>query len=54
MTPMCRKLIDVGLLSGKERKWIDDYHKEIMEKTKGFFERDERTMRWLERETAEL
>ena len=54
MVPMCRKLIDVGLLSGKERRWINEYHKEIMEKTKGFFEGDERTMKWLERETAEL
>lgn len=54
MVPMCRKLIDVGLLSGKERKWIDAYHKEVMEKTKGFFEGDERTMKWLEREMAEL
>ncbi len=54
MVPMCRKLIDVGLLSGKERKWVDGYHKEIMEKTKGFFEGDQRTMKWLERETAEL
>ncbi|KAF6223556.1 hypothetical protein HO133_000399 [Letharia lupina] len=54
MVPMCRRLIDVELLSGKEREWIDDYHKEVMGKTKGFFEGDERTMKWLERETAEL
>lgn len=54
MVPMCRKLIDVGLLSAKERKWIDVYHKEVREKTGGFFEGDKRTMKWLERETAEL
>ena len=52
MVPMCRKLIDVNLLSGKEREWIDAYHEEVREKTKGFFEGDERTLKWLERETA--
>ncbi|MCJ1457203.1 hypothetical protein MMC28_007570 [Mycoblastus sanguinarius] len=54
MVPMCRKLIDAGLLSAKERKWINAYHEEVLEKTKGFFDGDERTMRWLERETAEI
>lgn len=54
MVPMCRKLIDVGLLSGKERRWVDEYHQEVMEKTGGFFEGDERTIKWLERETAAL
>ena len=54
MVPYCRKLIDVALLTEKERSWVDEYHREILEKTKGFFEKDERTMRWLERETAML
>lgn len=54
MVPYCRKLIDVALLTEKERGWVDGYHKEIMAKTKGFFEGDERTMKWLERECAEL
>ncbi|KAL9103508.1 MAG: hypothetical protein Q9163_001464 [Psora crenata] len=54
MVPYCRKLIDVELLTEKERNWVDEYHKEIWEKTKGFFEDDERTMKWLERETAAL
>jgi len=54
MVPYCRKLIDVGLLTEKERGWVDGYHREIMEKTKSFFEGDERTLSWLERECAEL
>ena len=54
MVPYCRKLIDVELLTEKERAWVDAYHEEILEKTKGFFEGDERTLRWLERETAKL
>lgn len=52
MVPMCRKLIDVELLSGGEKEWLNAYHKEVLEKTGHFFEEDERTRRWLERECA--
>ena len=55
MTPMCRKLIDKSLLSDKEIKWLNDYHAEIWKNTKGFFEgKDEKTLAWLKRETAEI
>ena len=54
MVPMCQKLIDKSLLTQDEIKWINDYHSDVMEKTKGFFEKDERTMRWLERETKSI
>lgn len=54
MVPMCRKLIDAELLTPKERAWLNEYHKEVMEKTRGCFENDERTMKWLERECAEI
>jgi Xaa-Pro aminopeptidase len=54
MVPMCRKLIDPSLLDPEERTWLNDYHKEVWEKTSGFFENDERTMRWLKRETASM
>jgi Xaa-Pro aminopeptidase len=50
MVPMCRKLIDVELLSGGEKEWLNEYHKEVLEKTGRFFEGDEKTRRWLERE----
>ncbi|KAF2718313.1 putative Xaa-pro aminopeptidase P [Polychaeton citri CBS 116435] len=52
MTPLCRKLVDVELLSKEEKGWIDSYHKEILQKTSKFFSNDERTRRWLERECA--
>jgi len=52
MVPMCRKLVDMSLLSPVEKQWLNDYHAEVLEKTKGFFTKDERTTKWLERETA--
>lgn len=54
MTPYCRKLIDVDLLTKEEKDWLNDHHKEIFEKTKEFFKDDELTMAWLKRETAPL
>lgn len=54
MVPMCRKLIDVGLLTEGERDWINAYHREVVDKTKGLLEGDERTVKWLERETKEI
>lgn len=54
MVPLCRKLLDESLLTKRERDWINDYHGEIKEKTKGYFKDDERSLRWLERETREL
>jgi Xaa-Pro aminopeptidase len=51
MVPMCRKLIDVTLLTEAEKQWLNEYHKEIFEKIKGYFENDPLTMKWLERET---
>ena len=54
MVPMCQKLIDKELLTEDERIWINSYHEEVLQKTKGFFEKDERTMKWLERETQSI
>jgi len=54
MVPMCRKLIDPTLLAAEERDWLNDYHKEVWEKTNGFFKNDGRTTRWLRRETASI
>lgn len=54
MVPYCRKLIDVELLTPKEREWVNEYHKEILEKTKGLVDKEKRTIKWLERECAEL
>ncbi|KAK4992048.1 hypothetical protein LTR50_001444 [Elasticomyces elasticus] len=54
MVPMCRKLIDVSLLSEAEKTWLNDYHSEVLEKTRPFFEKsgDERSLKWLKRECA--
>lgn len=51
MVPMCRKLIDVSLLTPGEKNWLNEYHQEVVAKTKHFFEGDELTMSWLKRET---
>jgi Xaa-Pro aminopeptidase len=51
MVPMCRKLIDPTLLTDSEKQWLNDYHKEVYEKTRGYFTDDPLTMKWLERET---
>lgn len=52
MTPYCRSLIDVELLTQGEKDWLNDHHKEIFEKTKDYFKDDELTLAWLKRETA--
>lgn len=51
MVPMCRKLIDVELLTPQEKTWLNEYHTEILEKTHHFFKDDSLTMEWLKRET---
>jgi Xaa-Pro aminopeptidase len=52
MTPHCRKLIDVETLTEGEKTFLNEYHKEVLEKTKSFFTDDPLTMKWLERECA--
>ena len=52
MVPMCRKLIDSSLLTSAEKSWLNEYHAEVMDKTKSFFKDDERTLKYLERECA--
>ncbi|CAL8582119.1 hypothetical protein XPA_007793 [Xanthoria parietina] len=54
MVPMCRKLIDGKMLTPEERTWLNEYHQEVYDKTKGFFKGDERTLKWLERETRSI
>lgn len=52
MVPMCRKLIDVSMLTETERKWLNHYHQEVYEKTSPYFKDDEISRKWLERECA--
>lgn len=49
---MCKKLTDATLLTPGERKWLNDYHAEVHERTKEFFEKESLALKWLERETA--
>lgn len=53
MVPMCQKLIDRSLLTDEETTWLNAYHQEVAEKTMPFFT-DERTRKWVERETAPI
>ncbi|KAK9236586.1 peptidase M24, structural domain-containing protein [Lipomyces kononenkoae] len=52
MVPMCKRLIDATMLDEDEKKWLNEYHSEVYEKTKSFFKADEYTLEWLRRETA--
>jgi Xaa-Pro aminopeptidase len=54
MTPLCQKLIEPSLLSPSEKTWINDYHAEVWEKTKDYFNDDELTRNWLRRETTPI
>ncbi|KAI9791968.1 MAG: hypothetical protein M1816_003237 [Peltula sp. TS41687] len=54
LVPMCRKLIDLKLLTSDERDWINGYHEEVKEKTKGYFEPGSISTKWLEGETQPL
>ena len=50
MVPYCRKLIDESLLTKTEKEWLNESHRDIMEKTKGYFEEESLAMKFLERE----
>ncbi|EJD43382.1 Creatinase/aminopeptidase [Auricularia subglabra TFB-10046 SS5] len=56
MCPKHRKLIDVSLLSPKERAWVDDYHREVFEKVSPLLqgEEDKEALAWLKAETQPL
>lgn len=54
MVPMCKKLTDIGRLTPDEKVWLNAYHAEVYEKTKGFFEKGSLAMKWLERETTPI
>jgi Xaa-Pro aminopeptidase len=54
MVPMCRKLIDTKMLADSEKRYLNEYHKEVYEKTKRFFSAGSMALAWLERETKEL
>ncbi|BFZ59617.1 hypothetical protein YB2330_000631 [Saitoella coloradoensis] len=51
LVPMARSLIDISMLDSSEIEWLNEYHKEVLNKMKIFFDEEDRTYRWLERET---
>ncbi|KAL7656065.1 hypothetical protein ACMYSQ_005192 [Aspergillus niger] len=54
MAPLGRNLINATLLSEDELKWVNEYHAEVWEKTHRFFENDDYTRSWLQRETQPI
>jgi Xaa-Pro aminopeptidase len=52
MTPHCRNLVDMSLLTEDEKKFLNEYHQEVFDKTSKFFEQDSLALNWLKRETA--
>ncbi|KAH8889541.1 Creatinase/aminopeptidase [Thozetella sp. PMI_491] len=51
MVPFCRSLIDIDLLTQKEKDWLNAYSADILNKMEGFFKDDEVTLAWLKKET---
>lgn len=49
---MQTKLIEASLLAPSEKQWINDYHKEVLEKVSPLLEeyQDDRALQWLKRE----
>ncbi|RPD55531.1 Creatinase/aminopeptidase [Lentinus tigrinus ALCF2SS1-7] len=54
LCPMGKNLIDASLLSLKEKEWLNAYHAEILEKVSPLVQRDERALKWLQRECSPL
>jgi Xaa-Pro aminopeptidase len=54
MTPIGRNLIEASLLTDAELKWVNDYHAEVWDKTHHYFNEDELSRKWLERETQPI
>lgn len=52
LTPHCRNLVDMTLLTEDEKNFINEYHREVFEKTSSYFKDDSLTLDWLKRETA--
>ena len=51
---MGKNLIDVSLLSAKEKAWLNAYHAETLEKVAPLVQNDQRALKWLQRECSPL
>lgn len=55
MVPMCRRLLDMDLLTPRDVKWLDAHHKRCWDLVSPLLaEKDPRALQWLCRETAPL
>ncbi|KAI8141912.1 peptidase M24, structural domain-containing protein [Fennellomyces sp. T-0311] len=54
LVPIGLKLIDTELLSPAEKKWVNDYHAECLEKIGPLVASDADATAWLERETSPI
>lgn len=52
--PMGKNLINVSLLNEKEKEWLNAYHEEILEKVSPLVQKDERALKWLQRECSPI
>lgn len=52
LAPLCKNLIDTTLLSDLEKKWVDDYHRETLDKVGPHV--NEQVLHWLKDECAPL
>jgi Xaa-Pro aminopeptidase len=52
LVPIERRLIDVKMLTGKERTWLDSYHMRVNEVIRPLVEGE--TRKWLEKATRPL
>ncbi len=50
--PIDLRAVDVAMLTEKERKWLNDYHKEVYQKLSPYLSEKER--QWLKEETREI
>lgn len=54
IAPLCINLIDQELLSPSERKWVNAYHAECLEKLGPLVAHDELATAWLKKETVPI
>lgn len=52
--PMHRKLVDIDLITVREKEWLNSYHKEVFQKVSPLLKEDPFALEWLSRECEPL